>query len=117
MSLVSKYTFRQVERLKISYCNLESVSHQACSLYTGPLATTVGDFWQMVWETGCSLIVMVTGLVERGRIKCHKYWPNIGESLEAAGLRIKSIRCHYNNPAGYICNTLTLHHLQVRNLG
>lgn len=80
------------------------------------MANTVGDFWTMIWEAGSTLIVMVTGLVERGRVKCHKYWPNIGETMETHGpcaLRIKSVRCHYNNPAGYICNTLTVTHLQV----
>ncbi|KAF6209442.1 hypothetical protein GE061_015189 [Apolygus lucorum] len=101
--------------INANYVNMEIPGSGIINRYIatqGPLAQTVGDFWEMVWETGCSLIVMVTGLVERGRIKCHKYWPNIGESMEAAGLRIKSIRCHYNNPAGYICNTLTLHHIQ-----
>ena len=48
----------------------------------GPLPGTCGDFWQMVWEQGCSLIVMVTPLVERDRIKCFKYWPNLGDFLD-----------------------------------
>ncbi|XP_075910369.1 phosphatidylinositol phosphatase PTPRQ isoform X2 [Petromyzon marinus] len=41
----------------------------------GPLAGTVGDFWRMVWETGASTIAMLTACVERGRIRCHQYWP------------------------------------------
>ncbi|CAB0010639.1 unnamed protein product [Nesidiocoris tenuis] len=101
--------------INANYVNMEIPGSGIINRYIatqGPLANTVGGFWQMVWETGSSLIVMVTGLVERGRIKCHKYWPNIGESVETSGLKIKSTRCHYNNPAGYICNTLTLHHIQ-----
>ncbi|EGD77790.1 STE/STE20 protein kinase [Salpingoeca rosetta] len=41
----------------------------------GPKPNTVEHFWRMVWEYDCPLIVMVTSLVENGRIKCHRYWP------------------------------------------
>ncbi|KAM4753151.1 receptor-type tyrosine-protein phosphatase T-like isoform 1-T1 [Cyanocitta cristata] len=41
----------------------------------GPLAGTVVDFWQMVWQEKTSVIVMLTGLVEQNKIKCEQYWP------------------------------------------
>ena len=41
----------------------------------GPLPVTTADFWQMVWEQRSSLIVMLTTESERGRVKCHQYWP------------------------------------------
>ncbi|XP_047460035.1 FERM and PDZ domain-containing protein 2 isoform X2 [Mugil cephalus] len=41
----------------------------------GPLPSTVQAFWQMIWENKSDLICMMTQEVERGRIKCHKYWP------------------------------------------
>ncbi|XP_055727910.1 receptor-type tyrosine-protein phosphatase-like N isoform X2 [Salvelinus fontinalis] len=47
----------------------------------GPLAHTIADFWQMVWENGCTVIVMMTALVEDGETQCVRYWPDEGSSL------------------------------------
>lgn len=34
----------------------------------GPLPNTCTDFWQMTWEQGSSMVVMLTTQVERGRV-------------------------------------------------
>jgi len=47
----------------------------------GPLPHTVADFWQMVWEQGSVVIVMLTKLTENGVAMCHRYWPEEGSDL------------------------------------
>lgn len=47
----------------------------------GPLPHTSADFWQMVWEQGSVVIVMLTRLVENGVAMCHRYWPEEGSEL------------------------------------
>ncbi|XP_072307390.1 receptor-type tyrosine-protein phosphatase mu-like [Eucyclogobius newberryi] len=42
----------------------------------GPMQETVFDFWRMVWQENTAAVVMVTNLVEVGRVKCCKYWPD-----------------------------------------
>ncbi|KAG5855891.1 hypothetical protein ANANG_G00001760 [Anguilla anguilla] len=45
----------------------------------GPVHETVYDFWRMVWQEQSACVVMVTNLVEVGRVKCYKYWPDDAE--------------------------------------
>ncbi|XP_051717726.1 solute carrier organic anion transporter family member 5A1b isoform X4 [Ctenopharyngodon idella] len=47
----------------------------------GPLPSTVADFWQMVWESGCVVVVMLTPLSENGVKQCYHYWPDEGSNL------------------------------------
>ncbi|XP_066302280.1 receptor-type tyrosine-protein phosphatase N2-like isoform X2 [Branchiostoma lanceolatum] len=47
----------------------------------GPLESTVCDFWQMVWEQGSVVIVMLCSLQEAGSEQCCQYWPEEGNSL------------------------------------
>ncbi|XP_026329239.1 receptor-type tyrosine-protein phosphatase N2 isoform X5 [Hyposmocoma kahamanoa] len=47
----------------------------------GPLAHTAPDFWQMVWEQGSVVMVMLTRLTENGNQLCHRYWPEEGSEL------------------------------------
>ncbi|XP_005097496.2 tyrosine-protein phosphatase 10D [Aplysia californica] len=49
----------------------------------GPMPSTVPDFWRMVWEQKCKVIVMLSDLTEGGKQKVTMYWPeNLNESIQ-----------------------------------
>jgi len=54
-------------------------------LILGPTEQTISDFWHCVWQENIRLVVMVTGLVEVGRRKCHQYWPKQIRGIEKFG--------------------------------
>uniref|UniRef100_A0A671VDK6 Protein tyrosine phosphatase non-receptor type 13 n=1 Tax=Sparus aurata TaxID=8175 RepID=A0A671VDK6_SPAAU len=55
----------------------------------GPLPTTLGDFWQMVWEQKSNVIAMMTQEVEGGKVKCQRYWPDTPRTAEMVDDRLQ----------------------------
>ncbi|KAM6105872.1 FERM and PDZ domain-containing protein 2 [Pterocles gutturalis] len=56
----------------------------------GPLPSTMGDFWQMVWESESNVIAMMTKEVEQGQDKCHRYWPEPPhDSIDVANFHLR----------------------------
>ncbi|KAI8380441.1 protein-tyrosine phosphatase-like protein [Choanephora cucurbitarum] len=43
----------------------------------GPLPTTFGAFWKMIWDQESFVIVMLTQELEMNKMKCHRYWPSV----------------------------------------
>uniref|UniRef100_A0A8B9LII9 protein-tyrosine-phosphatase n=1 Tax=Astyanax mexicanus TaxID=7994 RepID=A0A8B9LII9_ASTMX len=78
----------------------------------GPLPGTCGDFWQMVWEQSATLVVMLTTQVERGRVKCHQYWPNVSATGTYGGFQVTCISEDGNS--AYLLRALTLTHLESK---
>ncbi|XP_078252044.1 receptor-type tyrosine-protein phosphatase delta-like isoform X20 [Rhinoraja longicauda] len=71
----------------------------------GPLPETFGDFWRMIWEQRSAIVVMMTKLEERSRVKCDQYWPSRG--TETLGL-IQVTLQDTVELATYCVRTLTL---------
>ncbi|XP_053554063.1 tyrosine-protein phosphatase non-receptor type 4 [Bombina bombina] len=99
--------------INANYINMEIPSSCIINRYIacqGPLPNTCPDFWQMIWEQGSSLVVMLTTQVERGRVKCHQYWP---ESTSSSSFGNFQISCHSEaeNPA-YVFRDMTLTNLE-----
>uniref|UniRef100_A0A7M4DY47 protein-tyrosine-phosphatase n=1 Tax=Crocodylus porosus TaxID=8502 RepID=A0A7M4DY47_CROPO len=99
--------------INANYINMEIPSSSIINQYIacqGPLPNTCPDFWQMTWEQGSAMVVMLTTQVERGRVKCHQYWPEpTGSSLYGNF----QIACHSEegNPA-YVFREMTLTNLE-----
>lgn len=113
-----------------SFVNMEIPESGIINRYIatqGPLPTTCEEFWvsliificqiflsrhefnfqQMVWEQNCPLIVMVTPLVERGRSKCHKYWPDLDQT-ETYGDNLKIINMKETGTCPMVERTIKL---------
>ncbi|XP_058487856.1 receptor-type tyrosine-protein phosphatase T isoform X9 [Solea solea] len=81
----------------------------------GPMQETVRDFWRMVWQENSASIVMVTNLVEVGRVKCVRYWP---DETEVYG-DIKVTLIETEPLAEYVIRTFTVQkkgHHEIREL-
>ncbi|KAB1279994.1 Tyrosine-protein phosphatase non-receptor type 3 [Camelus dromedarius] len=78
--------------INASYVNMEIPAANLVNKYIaaqGPLPHTCAQFWQVVWDQKLSLIVMLTTLTERGRTKCHQYWPDPPDVMEHGSFHIR----------------------------
>uniref|UniRef100_G1S6N7 Tyrosine-protein phosphatase non-receptor type n=1 Tax=Nomascus leucogenys TaxID=61853 RepID=G1S6N7_NOMLE len=78
--------------INASYVNMEIPAANLVNKYIatqGPLPHTCAQFWQVVWDQKLSLIVMLTTLTERGRTKCHQYWPDPPDVMDHGSFHIQ----------------------------
>lgn len=74
-----------------------------------PLDSTIEDFYRMLWEAECKIIVMLTKHVEGGRIKASVYLPETGETPLVCGDFILSITKEESmNNGVYVVREFTL---------
>ncbi|XP_067271769.1 tyrosine-protein phosphatase non-receptor type 4b isoform X1 [Pseudorasbora parva] len=101
--------------INANFINMEVPSKAEVKRYIacqGPLPGTCSDFWQMVWEQSATLVVMLTTQVERGRVKCHQYWPNVSASGTYGGFQVTCVSEEGNS--AYVLRDLTLSHLESK---
>ncbi|XP_017785015.1 PREDICTED: tyrosine-protein phosphatase non-receptor type 4 [Nicrophorus vespilloides] len=97
--------------INANYVNMPICGTEIVNKYIatqGPLQNTTEDFWQMILESGSSLIVMLTTVIERGRAKCYKYWPNVGESLPMANVTVRCDEELSDESSSFVYRNFTL---------
>ncbi|KAK3528373.1 hypothetical protein QTP86_034129 [Hemibagrus guttatus] len=101
--------------INANYINMEIPGGGGVRRYIacqGPLPGTCCDFWQMVWEQSTALVVMLTTQVERGRVKCHQYWPNVSSTGTYGNFQVSCVS--EDGKSAYLLRALTLTHLETK---
>ncbi|CAB1328600.1 unnamed protein product [Coregonus sp. 'balchen'] len=99
--------------INANYINMEIPVSSLINRYIacqGPLPNTCPDFWQMTWEQGSSVVVMLTTQVERGRVKCHQYWPNPDSAATYGHFQVACLTEEGNS--AFLVRDMTLTHLE-----
>ncbi|XP_076009789.1 tyrosine-protein phosphatase non-receptor type 3 isoform X2 [Genypterus blacodes] len=103
----------QEDYINASHITVSAPVSGVCLRYVaaqGPLPQTCTHFWQSVWEQQTHTIIMLTTLTERGRAKCHQYWPHPPEVKDYGHLRVK---CHSEEcNLAYVTRQFTVTHTQ-----
>jgi len=63
----------------------------------GCLSSTVADFWRMVWQENSQIIVMTTKEMERGKVKCARYWPDPADPQQYGKVLLENTSEQSNN--------------------
>ncbi|XP_060155613.1 tyrosine-protein phosphatase non-receptor type 13 isoform X9 [Globicephala melas] len=79
----------------------------------GPLPTTVGDFWQMIWEQKSTVVAMMTQEVEGEKVKCQRYWPNVLGKTTMVSNRLRVALVRVQQLKGFVVRAMTLEDIQT----
>eukprot|EP00070_Physeter_catodon_P007282 XP_007115740.2 tyrosine-protein phosphatase non-receptor type 13 isoform X9 [Physeter catodon] len=79
----------------------------------GPLPTTIGDFWQMIWEQKSTVIAMMTQEVEGEKIKCQRYWPHVLGKTTMVSDRLRLALVRVQQLKGFVVRAMTLEDIQT----
>ncbi|KAL3186491.1 hypothetical protein MRX96_027529 [Rhipicephalus microplus] len=73
----------------------------------GPNEDTISDFWRMVWEKRCYVVVMLTKVFDFIRVMCCQYWPMELDKPEKYGV-IEVTLLSEDAMANFVIRTLRL---------
>ncbi|XP_071799478.1 receptor-type tyrosine-protein phosphatase F-like [Asterias amurensis] len=91
----------------INACYIDGYKYDAKYIACqGPNQTTVNDMWRMVWQERVGKIIMLTNLVENGKEKCEKYWPDVESSTNYGEIFVRNVE-EKNSPT-FILRTFHL---------
>uniref|UniRef100_A0A8C4R3C2 Tyrosine-protein phosphatase non-receptor type n=1 Tax=Eptatretus burgeri TaxID=7764 RepID=A0A8C4R3C2_EPTBU len=82
-------------------------------LTQGPLVSTCGHLWQMIWQQRSAAIVMLCCLLKSHKVKCNRYWPREPDKkklFREQGLQVSLVK--EERQAAYTVRTLQLMHIQ-----
>ncbi|OQR76436.1 tyrosine-protein phosphatase non-receptor type 61F-like [Tropilaelaps mercedesae] len=101
-----------LSRGSVDYINANQVDYERARrsyiLTQGPLEETVGHFWLMVWEQRVPVIIMLNKIIEKQRLKCHKYWPDADEPIEIDELQLNVELLSEDETESYVRRTMRL---------
>ncbi|XP_018010387.1 receptor-type tyrosine-protein phosphatase kappa isoform X2 [Hyalella azteca] len=59
----------------------------------GPKEGTVPDFWRLVWQKNCRIIIMLTKTFDFIKVMCIQYWPaNVGTKDDYDGIKVELLK-------------------------
>ena len=71
-------TFIIITMLILLLCSQGYKHKRAFIIAQGPMQNTIRNFWKMIYDRKCAVVVMVSGLVEGGEETSAQYWPDSG---------------------------------------
>lgn len=74
-----------------------------------PLAGTVTDFWQMVWDHNAQTIIMIS-VLDGGEFGV--FWPSEENTIDADSYKVKLVGEHVHTCYGYVTRDFTMQSLQ-----
>nr|XP_047146064.1 uncharacterized protein LOC101241774 isoform X1 [Hydra vulgaris] len=108
VKLVSDFTNYENTYINANY--IHSYSKKVTYIATqAPINETIVDFWRMVLHEKPKAVVMLTNLVEKGKIKCAQYWPESNE--EYGGINVCVTKTE--NFADYIIRYISLNFKEI----
>jgi len=108
-------------RIKLAAANAEESDYINASLIKGednnyiatqgPLPDTTPDFWRMIWDENCTVLLMLTKTNENGRKKCHQYYPEKedGEDgVEYGDIKVELLKMQEDSKNAVITRTYVM---------